>query len=49
MGGASIHNPFSWKFGSLNLKFLQVSKAGTSDDDEYRYKPRPVIEVSQVD
>ncbi len=45
MGGASVNNPFSWKLGSLNLKFPEVTKTVVSDDDEYRYKAKPIIEV----
>ena len=46
MGGATVINPFSWKVGSLVLKFPEVPSVGVSEEDEYRFKPKPEIQVS---
>lgn len=44
VGGMSVENPFSWDIGSLNLKFPGTPQDETSEELEYRYKPRPEIQ-----
>lgn len=46
MGGDTILNPIIWNVGTLNLKFGDTTgSVGVSEEEEYRYKPKPTIEV----
>lgn len=48
MGGATIQNPFIWDVGKLTLKFSGTPKETTSEEREYRNKPKPEIQVRQT-
>lgn len=48
VGGANVQNPFMWNIGKLTLTFAGSPKVTSSDEQEYRYKARPEIQVSQT-
>lgn len=45
VGGAIVQNPFSWDIGKISLKFSGTPQGKIDEEQQYRYKPRPEIQV----